>query len=262
MEDEMKKLLCALTMLMLTVLISCKGHITIDEAYNALDPVKQLELPDQVQENLVVVIDNVADESSSYKNRVELFINDHPIDPNWLISNIQNRYVYNFRLKPGYYTVHARYYAYVGWGEDQFELMSQELVRVQHDKRSILSTTIAKKPNGEPVNKITYFKQTMEDLSTPNIYSETQEEFKASRRGDGIAEKNITLQVNTMPENCQIIVDDRVVGQSPLRTIVDKTSGHVLQISAEGHTPKTIYLDSSKFKGKEIYRLVIELDKE
>ncbi|RPI00217.1 MAG: PEGA domain-containing protein [Calditrichaeota bacterium] len=258
----MKKLLCILTVSMLTVLIGCKGHITVDEAYNALDPVKQLELPDQIQENLVVVIDNVADESSSYKNRIELFINDYPIDPNWLISNVQNRYVYNFRLKPGYYSIHARYYAYVGWGEDQFDLVSEELVRVQHDKRTILSTVIAKKPNGEPVNKITYFKQTREDLSTLNIYSETQEEFKANRQGPGLAEKEITLQINTMPENCQIIVDDQVVGQSPLRTLVNKASGHVLQISAAGYTTKTIYLDSSKFKGKNIYRLVIELDKE
>ena len=37
------------------------SKITVDEAYRNLKPVKQLELPDQVEDNLVIVLENVAE---------------------------------------------------------------------------------------------------------------------------------------------------------------------------------------------------------
>jgi len=165
----MKKLVLFLLVLAgLLLVYGCKGSISIDETYNTIRPVKQLELPDQIKENVVIMIKNVADQSSSYKNRVELFINDRKINPNWLVSNVQNTFVYKMRMRPGYYKVKARYYAYVGWGEDKYDIVSEELIRVQHDKRTIVSANIVKKPNGEPVNKRMYFKTKLENITTKN----------------------------------------------------------------------------------------------
>lgn len=153
-----------LSLLLVSVffLIGCKGAISVDETYNNIRPVKQLELPDQVQENFVVTIKNVADQSSSYKNRVDLYINDRRINPDWLVSNVQNTFTYKMRLRPGYYKIRAEYFAYIGWGEDKYDIISEELVRIQHDKKTVSSATIVKKPNGEPVNKKMYFNSTLE----------------------------------------------------------------------------------------------------
>jgi hypothetical protein len=165
-EENMKNIIQFSALLVgLFLLIGCKGDITIDETYNEIRPVKQLELPDQIQENLVVIIKNVADESSSYKNRVDFFINDRRVNPDWLVSNVQNTYTYKMRMRPGYYDIKAQYFAYVGWGEDKYEIISEDLVKVQHDKKTIVTATIVKKPNGEPVNKKTYFKSKAEDFS-------------------------------------------------------------------------------------------------
>ena len=68
-------------------------------------------------------------------------------------------------MRPGYYDIKAQYFAYVGWGEDKYEIISEDLVKVQHDKKTIVTATIVKKPNGEPVNKKTYFESKVEDFS-------------------------------------------------------------------------------------------------
>ena len=165
----MKKVITfSLLVVSLVLFVGCKGDISIDETYNSIRPVKPLELPDQIQDNVVVIIKNVADESSSYKNHLDLFINDHKINPDWLVSNVQNTFTYKMRMRPGYYNINAKYFAYIGWGEDEYEIVSDELIRVQHDKRTIVTATIVKKPNGEPITNKMYFKSTTENLSTEN----------------------------------------------------------------------------------------------
>jgi len=145
---------------------SCAGgRITVDQSYQQLSPVKPLELPEQIHDNLVVVLDNVANETDSYKNYVELYINDKKIEPNWLVTNVQDKYVYRLRVRPGYYDVRAKYYAYVGWGEDDYEIKSHKLVRVQHDKRTVVECYITKNPNGTPVNTPLYFETRTEEYS-------------------------------------------------------------------------------------------------
>jgi hypothetical protein len=160
-------LLSNLFALVAFVLGGCSGgQITIDEAYAVLRPVKQLELPDQIEDNLVISISNVADQGSSYKNTVSLYVNDKEILPNWLISNVENTFTYRLKVKPGYYDIKARYYAYVGWGEEKFDIVSQELIKVTHDRRTLVSCHIAKQQSGEPVNKRLYFKSESETLDT------------------------------------------------------------------------------------------------
>ena len=159
---------CFLAALTATI-IGCagSGKLLMDETYSALKPIKQLELPEQIENNLVVKISNVADEASSYKNRLELYLNNRLIEPNWLVSNVQNTFIYKMKLKPGYYEVKAFYYAYVGWGDEKFRIESQELVRVTPTTRTILTCPITKKPNGVPVNKKMYFKVKTELLIPP-----------------------------------------------------------------------------------------------
>jgi len=140
------------------------GKLLVEETYSQLEPVKQLELPEQIEDNLVITISNVADETSSYKNRLALYINDRLIEPNWLVSNVEDTYTYKVKLKPGYYKVKAYYYAYVGWREEKFQIDAQELVRVTPTTRTILTCRIEKKPNGVPVNDKMYFKVKSESL--------------------------------------------------------------------------------------------------
>jgi hypothetical protein len=261
---QMKRILFfSIMTLIVFALGGCKGHITVDEAYNAIRPVKQLELPDQVVDNLVVEIANVADQSSSYKNRVDLFLNDYPIDPDWLVSNVQNKYVYKFRLRPGYYQIRAQYYAYIGWGEDSYKIISEDMIRVQHDKQTVVSADIVKKPNGEPVNKTMYFASRMENLdaSSSEAAGGSLQEESTVHESDP-ASPAVTLQINTVPEHVQIIIDDKVVGQSPLRTPVKRNADHIVQASVDGYRTKTIFLDTAKLKGKDVYHVIAELEKE
>jgi len=240
------------------LLIGCKGDVTVDEAYNAIRPVKQLELPDQVEENMLIIINNVADEGSSYKNRLDLYINDHKINPDWLVSNVQNKYMYRMRVRPGYYKLKAYYHAYIGWGEDKYEIKSEELIRVQHDKRTVVTADIVKRPNGEPVNKTMYFSAKVEDFSDqPELRQRKTEPYQRPHISD-----IITLQINTVPEHAQIIVDDKVVGQSPLRYEVDRNSDHIIQISADGYRTKTKFVDRARMGKKQVYHVIQELERE
>jgi len=262
--DKMKKaLIFSVMTLIIFVIVGCKGHVTVDEAYNAIRPVKQLELPDQVVDNLVVEIANVADQSSSYKNRVDLFINDYPIDPDWLVSNVQNKYIYKFRLRPGFYQIRAQYHAYIGWGEDAYKIISEELIRVQHDQRTVVSADIVKKPNGEPVNKTMYFTYKVEnfDASLPDDSGNSSQKETTDREPAG-SSQSVTLQINTVPEHVQIIINDKVVGQSPLRTQVSRGADHIIQASTDGYRTKTIFVDAAKLNGKDVYHVIAELEKE
>lgn len=239
-------------------LIGCKGNVSIDEAYNAIRPVKQLELPEQVEENFVVIIENVADEGSSYKNRIDLYINDYKINPDWLVSNVQNTYEYRMRMRPGYYELKAHYNAYIGWGEDKYEIKSEDLIRVQHDKRTVVTAEIVKKPNGEPVNKTMYFTAKLEDLKSPSAKETKQRPMPDQPK---IGEK-IALQINTVPEHAQVIIDDKVVGQSPLRYDVTRHEDHIIQISAPGYKTTTKYIDRAKMGTQSVYHVIQELEKE
>ncbi|MBN1559178.1 PEGA domain-containing protein [candidate division KSB1 bacterium] len=248
----------ALLLLAAWLLVGCKGQVTVDEAYNAIRPVKQLELPEQVEENVIIIIDNVADEGSSYKNRLDLYINDHKINPDWLVSNVQNEYTYRLRMRPGYYDLKAYYYAYVGWGEDKYEIKSEELMRVQHDKKTVVRAEIVKRPNGEPVNRTMYFTARLEDFSAPTTARQRRDE---PQKLPQISEV-VTLQINTVPEHAQIIVDDKVVGQSPLRYDVSRNEDHIIQISAAGYRTKTKFVDHAKIGNRDVYHVVQELEKE
>ncbi len=160
---------------LLIVVAGCAGgKITVDQTYRELTPVKQLELPEQITDNLVIKISNVADQGSSYKNHLNLYINDKLIQPNWAVSNIENTFTYKVKLKPGYYKVRAEYFAYVGWSEEKFPIITQKLVRIAYDQKTSLKCNIAKEPNGTPVNNKMYFKITTEPLTSEKVIPNEQ----------------------------------------------------------------------------------------
>ena len=245
--------------------IGCAAkRIAIDEAYATLRPLKQLELPEQVIDNLVISIDNVADQGTSYKNTIEVFVNDININPNWDVANTESNYTYKLRVKPGYYKVKAVYHAYVGWGEEEFVVITQdELVKVTHDNRTLVSVSLVKKANGELLEKKSYF----------TIHSEPLTAFAAApdaarpaslapvAPGTPAVDNTIILQVNVIPENAKIIVDDKTVGYAPLKVAIDRNSDHVLQLSAEGYQTAIKFLDHKTFANEKILHVMQELQK-
>jgi len=70
----------------------------------------------------------------------------------------------------------------------------------------------------------------------------------------------IALQINTVPIHCNVIVDDKMVGQSPLTVYIDRFSNHVIQISAAGYEEKTKLLDYHIFGTETIYLFLEKLD--
>lgn len=253
-----------ITSLMITAALffSCAAsRITVDEAYNALRPVKQLELPEQVEDNLVIVIENVADEGTSYKNFVELYVNDKLVEPNWLVTNVQDTWEYRLKVRPGYYKINAKYFAYIGWGEDDYEIVSDELVLVRHDQRTVVSTEIVKKPNGEPVNNTMYFKTKTENLDGVPASSGTVNMDAAASTAVSPASQ-IDMQINTSPEHAKIIIDDTVVGESPLKYAVDRNSDHIIQASAPGYKTRTRFFNKDEFADKKSIYVILNLEKE
>ncbi|NOY58999.1 MAG: hypothetical protein GXO75_08710 [Calditrichaeota bacterium] len=187
MKQLKQFLLFAFVISSLVIIAGCAGgKITVDQAYRELTPVKQLELPEQITDNLVIKISNVADDGSSYKNHLNLYINDKLIQPDWAVSNIENTFTYKLKLKPGYYKVRAEYFAYIGWGEEKFSIMTQKLVRITHDRRTFLKCNIAKEPNGTPVNKKMYFKVNTEPLVMEKSESLTGVKELSSKKGAGM----------------------------------------------------------------------------
>ena len=245
------------------VLLACSAkRISIDQAYSSLRPLKQIELPEQVTDNLHIIIDNVADEGTSYKNYVQVFVNDKSLTPNWDISNTETNYTYKLKVRPGYYKIKANYFAYIGWGEEKYEIKTlEEFVRVPHDKITVVHYDIVKKSNGMPVDKNMYFKLKTEPLVVqPNSHTgnvvATQQSIQSDVRSD-----EIVLQINTVPDNARIIVDDKTIGLAPIKIKVDRNVDHIVQIVADGYKTAVKYLDHSNLQNKTIFHLVQELEK-
>lgn len=70
----------------------------------------------------------------------------------------------------------------------------------------------------------------------------------------------IALQINTVPIHCDVIVDDKMVGQSPLTVYIDRFSNHVVQIFREGYEEKTKIIDQHLLGHEAIYLLIEKLE--
>ena len=154
----------------LFTIISCAGtqRIKYNETFLRIKP--SAPLPEAIAKkqpvNLLIKIENVADMRTSYKNRLDLFVNKFLIEPEQEITNITSDYIYRLSLQPGIYKVKALYYASTGWEEKSFKILPRdEQVMVFPDKKAVLKVNLRKDSWGAPVDKVTHFEVSYETLS-------------------------------------------------------------------------------------------------
>ncbi len=158
-----------IVLLALFILIAgCAGtkKININDAYLSVKPVAPLPryITKKQTPNLVIKINNVADLNNSYKNRVDLYINNFLIEPDEEITNIKKKYLYKVRLQPGIFEVRAKYYASTGWEEKSFEITTNEKIMVFPDKKAVLTINLKKNSWGGLKEKISYFDVSYEKI--------------------------------------------------------------------------------------------------
>ncbi|HEX9973726.1 MAG TPA: hypothetical protein VGD14_16760 [bacterium] len=156
-------------MLSLFILIGCAGNqrIKYDETFLRIKPAAPL--PEAVAKkqpvNLYIRIENVADSRTSYKNRLDLFVNNFLIEPEQEITNVTSDYIYRLSLQPGIYKIKALYYASTGWEEKSFKILPRDAqVMIFPDKKLVLKVSLRKDSWGAPVDKITNFDVVYEAL--------------------------------------------------------------------------------------------------
>jgi hypothetical protein len=145
--------------LVILMVMSCSFHptITTDEAYLRIKPFAQLPESERLDmpENLIIQIENVADMASSYKNKVDLYVNNFLVQPDEAY-NYKSNYEYKLKLQPGIYKVKAVYYANSGWIEKGYDISTREEVKVYLDKKTYMTVELKKNWWGAPENK-TFF---------------------------------------------------------------------------------------------------------
>ncbi|MBN1155781.1 hypothetical protein JXB12_12755 [candidate division KSB1 bacterium] len=159
---EINRKLCVLIVFTLSaVLISgCafRSEINPSDSYIKIKPIAPLAEYEQqnMPHNLIVKIENVADMNDSYKNRIQLYVNNYRITPDESY-NFKEDYEYKMKLQPGVYKVKAKYYAYSGWKEEAFTINTREDLKVYLDKIALLTIRLKKNHWGAPVDDKTYF---------------------------------------------------------------------------------------------------------
>jgi hypothetical protein len=70
----------------------------------------------------------------------------------------------------------------------------------------------------------------------------------------------LTLQINTTPSGADVIIDDRYVGQSPLKVAVTSNQNHVVQISRAGHVEVMKVIDAKELRGQSMVQLLVKME--
>lgn len=150
-------------------LFGCAGtqRIKYDETFLRVKPAAPL--PEAVAKkqpvNLYIKIENVADARTSYKNRLDLFVNNFLIEPEQEITNVTSDYIYRLSLQPGIYKIKALYYASTGWEEKSFKILPRDAqVMIFPDKKLVMKVSLRKDSWGAPVDKVTNFDVAYEAL--------------------------------------------------------------------------------------------------
>lgn len=278
---------------------SAGGKLSTDRAYSELKPKEQLPERElrTLPENLLIKIENVADAGKSYSNYVVLYINGREVAPIEKITNMSAKYTYPMRLQHGVYEVRAEYHAVGYWREQVFDIKSDEPIKIMPDQRTVLTCRLDKDYKGRPVQKNVRFRMQYEALNedvattgsvsiqrvpppifqpqppavaapVPLIDEVTGKpvtapivtEQSASEPPQSSSEKTLTLQINTTPSGADITVDDRYVGQSPLKVTVTADQNHVVQISRAGHQEVMKIIDAKEMQGQSMLQLLVKLE--
>jgi hypothetical protein len=75
-----------------------------------------------------------------------------------------------------------------------------------------------------------------------------------------LTDQTLTLQINTTPSGADVIIDDRYVGQSPLKVAVTANQNHVVQISRPGHQEIMKVIDAKELRGQNMLQLLVKLE--
>lgn len=162
--------LLVITGVVLSVLIACSSsQLTMDQTFNALKPLKEIMTSKEAPVNLVIKINHVADEKSSYKNSVEIRVNGKRILPADPVTNIQRDYVYKLKLRPGFYKVEGKYFNSGGWDVETFNIKAQDLAKVMPGYRTILTADLKKNPDGSLIAKDVYLDEKYETIAETEV---------------------------------------------------------------------------------------------
>ena len=77
---------------------------------------------------------------------------------------------------------------------------------------------------------------------------------------ESLPEKTLILQINTTPSGADVIIDDRYVGQSPLKAAVTANQNHVVQISRAGHLEVLKVINAQELRGQDMLQLLVKLE--
>lgn len=241
-----KAVVAGLVLLLFLAGCSSNKGLVGDEAINKVKPLKELEAQESTSANFIVRANNIADFSYSNKNRFELFLNKKLVRPQNEVDNATTTYNYEFRLQPGYYQVNGVYYWHDGWKERETKVNSKELVRVGYDRKTVLDVDIPKDWRGMVTDDELFF-----HVAYQSFFEEEQEPVSqevaqnAQRQATG---GKIRLQVNTDPDYCDVIIDDKMVGQTPISIWIDNSTSHVLQIKKENYRTVMRLLDEEDLR--------------
>lgn len=253
-----KTLVAGLSLLLLLAGCGSNKGLVGDNATSKLKPMKELEVQEATSANLLINVNNIADFSYSNKNRFELFLNKKLIQPTNKIDNATPTYVYELRLQPGYYEVSGIYYWNDGWRERQTRVKSKELVRVGQDRRTVLDIDIPKDWRGMVTDDELFFNVAYKPFfEEEEPQQETPQEVAQRQYTPG---QKIQLQINTDPVYCDVIIDDQMVGQSPISIWVDNNTSHVVQIRKDNFRTITRLYDAEDLRTRDKLILIERLE--
>ena len=254
----------------------------------------------QLPENLLIKIENVADAGKSYSNYVVLYVNGREVAPIEKLTNMSKKYTYPLRLQHGVYEVRAEYHVVGYWREQVFDIKPDEPVKILPGQRTVLTCRLEKDFKGRPVQKDVSFRLQYEALAeaetaasaavqrltrqprlpavAPGRMPLIEELISKPRTPPAVVQpeqprpapepdpqplpdgQTLTLQINTTPSGADVIVDDRFMGQSPLKVTVTADQNHVVQISRPGHQEVVKVIDAKELRGQSMLQLLVKLE--
>ncbi|MDQ7065053.1 MAG: PEGA domain-containing protein [candidate division KSB1 bacterium] len=267
------------------------GRLTTQKASQKLRPIAPLPEREQAQMpvNLHIQIDNVADAGSSYRNFVTLYINGKEIAPDAPEHNLQSSYEYSLRLQPGIYEVKAEYHVVGFWKEHVYAIVTDEPVKVLPNQRTELFIRLQKNASGFPTKKKNFFSLRYVPLSasapqmtqapapapqpeersltskspilTPKHHGHEHVHTSSHSDVPVMGAEAVILQINSVPVGADVFVDDRFVGQTPIRATVSRKEGHVIQITRRGFRDYLKVLEPEEFRGRDHLKIIVKLNR-
>jgi len=264
------------------------SRLTRQNAGQVLKPVATLPEREasQLPVNLLIRIENVADAASSYRNYVVLKINGKEVAPDEPENNMKANYKYSLSLQPGVYNVEAKYHVVGFWKERVYKIETDEPVKILPGKRTVLSIRLDKDNQGFPLTKANMFTLRYQDLNAGALVGSapiannpgfnSSDQIKNQPAEPAVIERNdarppvnpngdfprTKLQINTVPVGADIYVDDRFVGQSPVRLMVNGAEGHIIQVAKKGFSEYLRVLNPEDLREKREMQIIVRLEKE